>query len=539
MKRSLLLFCFFFLLFLPMMHASVHYNTDSLIHVLDGIISDKANIESKKQQSIQRHLYALRNANSDNARFRELGNLFYRYRTYRLDSAYYYAQQRLTIAKRMGITDSVSVAMMNCADGLKGLGKFSEGLSILKTIPYSKFVRHCYNYYYLYFSITLSLSNIADNEAERQMYKQELRTYRDTINMVNPVGSIGYTINEGEIMKLDGKFRESLNFMLNFMHKHPAEANNNATFCYTLADTYRALGNFDAQEYYLTLSAIIDKRKCNKTYTSLQNLAMLLYKRGDTERAYRYITCAMEDIIDCNARSRLTQVAEYMPIITTAYNKQLEKDRHRSLAFIFIVSSMLVILAGMLFIIFKRNRKLFETRKALDAKNEQLIAMNSSLNCLNLQLSESNKIKEEYIAQLFNLCSGYIDEMEKYRVGLMRKLKTGQIDDLKIELGKSVSTENLRSFFHNFDIIFLDLFPNFIESFNKLLQPDEQIIPKDNELLTPELRIYALVRLGINDSTKIASFLHYSSQTVYNYRLRVRNKSVIPKDQFVEAVQSL
>lgn len=271
----------------------------------------------------------------------------------------------------------------------------------------------------------------------------------------------------------------------------------------------------------------------------MQNLASLLFEEGDTERAYNYITCALEDVISSKARTRLVQVAEYMPIINSAYAKQQKEGEDRKTIFIAILTPLLVLLAVMLYFLYKRNRKLHFTRLALDRKNEELVSMNESLNLLNGRLKESNKIKEVYIAQLFNICSGYIDNIEKYRLTLSRKLKSGKESEVAKLLNTSQSAEQLKEFFHNFDMIFLDLFPNFVESFNGLLQPGEQIVPKEGELLTPELRIYALVRLGINDSTKIASLLHYSSQTVYNYRLRVRNKAQVSKDEFVERVQKL
>lgn len=156
-----------------------------------------------------------------------------------------------------------------------------------------------------------------------------------------------------------------------------------------------------------------------------------------------------------------------------------------------------------------------------------------------MQLKESNQVKEEYIAYLFNLCSEYIDDMDKQRVALSRKLKAGQVSDMAKELSRSKSSDYLKVFFEKFDTIFLDLFPGFIDSFNELLHPDARIYPHNGELLTPELRIYALVRLGINDSTRIASLLHYSPQTVYNYRLKIRNKAIVPKKEFASRVAKL
>ena len=524
--------------------AATEVETDSLLRVLDGIVAHKQDFEGQKRASIERHLYRLKNAVEPEALFAEYSTLFERYRKYKLDSALYYARKKLEVARLIGIPDSINLALMNEADGLKGLGRFKEGQEILDRIPKTDFVRHSSYFYYLRHSIVHSLTAEAINEEERRRYAAELRRCRDSIAMVNRDNRLGLMVNKAEILKIEGKFREA-RATLEEVQSLP-EAKENAIYWASLAETYSFLRQRDKQKLCLTRAAIIDKRNCIKTYTSLQDLAMLLYRDGDVDRAYKYITCALEDIIESNARSRLIQVAEYMPIITAAYKHRQEDERSRNIAYYALLSVMTLTLVVLLMLLIYRNRKLNEARHALNDRNarlvslnQQLSALNDDLNSVNHRLSDSNKIKEEYIAQLFDICSGYIDEIEHYRLSLVRKVKAGQQAELLDVLSESIAAKSLKEFFRKFDMIFLDLFPTFIDEFNKLLQPGAQIVPKDSELLTPELRIYALVRLGINDSTRIAGFLHYSSQTVYNYRLRTRNKAIVPKDRFVESVQNL
>ena len=524
--------------------AATEVETDSLLRVLDGIVAHKQDFEGQKRASIERHLYRLKNAVEPEALFAEYSTLFERYRKYKLDSALYYARKKLEVARLIGIPDSINLALMNEADGLKGLGRFKEGQEILDRIPKTDFVRHSSYFYYLRHSIVHSLTAEAINEEERRHYAAELRRCRDSIAMVNRDNRLGLMVNKAEILKIEGKFREA-RATLEEVQSLP-EAKENAIYWASLAETYSFLRQRDKQKLCLTRAAIIDKRNCIKTYTSLQDLAMLLYRDGDVDRAYKYITCALEDIIESNARSRLIQVAEYMPIITAAYKHRQEDERSRNIAYYALLSVMTLTLVVLLMLLIYRNRKLNEARHALNDRNarlvslnQQLSALNDDLNSVNHRLSDSNKIKEEYIAQLFDICSGYIDEIEHYRLSLVRKVKAGQQAELLDVLSESIAAKSLKEFFRKFDMIFLDLFPTFIDEFNKLLQPGAQIVPKDGELLTPELRIYALVRLGINDSTRIAGCLHYSSQTVYNYRLRTRNKAIVPKDRFVESVQNL
>lgn len=524
--------------------STIKYNNDSLILILDNMLKDKAKYEMKKQQRIARHLYCIRNAADDKTMFNEYSTLYEIYRKYKLDSAFYYAQLKLDVAIKIGNPDSIYHSKMNVADGLKGLGRFDEALAILHSIPKTEYVKNCEYYYYLLHSITLSLSSSTFSQNEKKTYNRKLRNCRDSIALVNPPNSVGAIVNQAEILKMNGDFRAARKLLESVQDS--SSIDSNAIYWVSLADIYKYLGDTEKEKYCLLKGSIIDIRACVKTYTSLQDLAMLLYSEGDIDRAYKYITRALEDIIESNARSRLTQVAEYMPIITTAYALRQQDAHNRDTIYKISLCLLSLFLATALLFLYKRNKKLTIIRRKLDTKNEQLTQLNdkltqlnANLNDVNLRLSDSNKIKEEYIAQLFNICSSYIDDMEQYRISLLRKVKAGKDEEMRKALNTSITTANLKDFFHKFDVIFLDLFPTFIESFNKLLQPDAIITPKEGELLTPEPRIYALVRLGINDSTKIANFLHYSSQTVYNYRMKIRNKAVVPKDQFVMNVQNL
>ena len=158
----------------------------------------------------------------------------------------------------------------------------------------------------------------------------------------------------------------------------------------------------------------------------------------------------------------------------------------------------------------------------------------------NTQLAESNHIKEEYIAQFFDLCSNYIDKMEEIRKALLKKASSQQWDAIRDQLKSTQMVEReVQQLYVNFDRIFLNLYPNFVSDFNNLITPDEQILPKKGELLNTELRIFALIRLGISDSVKIASFLRYSLRTVYNYRTKVRNKAIGNREDFEDRVRQI
>ena len=171
------------------------------------------------------------------------------------------------------------------------------------------------------------------------------------------------------------------------------------------------------------------------------------------------------------------------------------------------------------------NQKFQELNKALNDVNAQLQSKNS-------QLSEANNVKEQFIAQFFDLCSNYITRMEEYQNSLYKLVVNKHYESLAKQLKSTTKiNKELETLYSHFDNIFLNLYPSFVSEFNALLREDEHIVLKTGLLLNKELRIYALLRLGINDGTKIANFLRCSTSTVYNYRTRMRNKSIV-KDDF-------
>ena len=519
--------------------AGNQYNVDSLLNVLDAVIDSSATYDARLHQDLVSYRTANDNAEDDETRFALAHTLFKTYRKIRLDSALYFARQRVQIAQRLGIPDSLLSARLDEADALKCLGRLNDALAVLDAMPHNDYISNNAHYYSLYLSILLSLSEMTTDEVEVARFKSLLTHYRDTINLVNTSDSLTVCVNTCALNKSHGRFEEALQGLLKFGETHAELIRNSAIYWYELADTYRSMGDAESAKYCYTMSAIIDKRNSSKTYTSLQSLAWLLFQEGDTERAYRYITCSLNDVMSSNARNRLSLVGEYLPIITDAYSRHQYNVAVRRNILIGIGALALAILAGLLSVIYRSNKRMKAMQAQLSDSNNSLQQLNRQLREQGDALVESNRIKEEYIGQLFNLCSSYINEAEKNRVKMLGKLKSGKLKEVREQLDESTIKDDLSQLFYNFDMIFLELFPDFIDRFNSLLRPGEHIEVKGDNLLTPELRIYALVRLGINDSVKIASFLHYSPQTVYNYRLKTRNRSDLPKEEFLSHVRRL
>jgi len=519
--------------------ASIHYNTDSILKVLDAVIDSTAYYETTLQSQLGKHRAVYENSNDITRKLQEASFLFYKYRRFRVDSAMYFARERVKLTKELNDPDSIALARINEADAMKRLGRFADAKATLDAIPHTDYIYHSAYYYDVYFSILNSMSRDAVGEEEKAAIKELCRLYRDSVKIVNVKSELEIQVNNAEILKRKVLYNDAADLLLKTGKAHHNEMMNYAIYWAVLADTYDQMGETEGAKYCYAMSAIIDKKNCNKTYTSLQNLAALLFKEGDTDRAHRYITLSMSDVKEANALSRLSLVGEYLPIITTAYEKKQKAVAVRRVLLIVVTSIVAIVLGVLLMQLVRRTKKLAMLRRQLAENNDKLHSLNEALAAMNKELEENNIIKEVYIGQLFNLCSNYIGQIENYRTSLISKLKSGRIKDMEKTLSQETTNSQLKSLFKSFDQVFLEIFPNFIENFNSLLRPEERIYPKPGELLSPELRIYALVRLGINDSTKIAEFLHYSVQTVYNYRQKTRNKAIISRQEFIDRVKTI
>lgn len=281
-----------------------------------------------------------------------------------------------------------------------------------------------------------------------------------------------------------------------------------------------------------------------REYISLRKLAVLLYQEGDIDRAYSYLKLCMDDAVFCNARLRILEILQIFPLINDTYQQKAEKQQEQMKWALVSISLLSIFLLIAIFYVYKQMKRVAAARHEVIDANKRLKELNEELHRYNLQLKEANHIiaensylKEEYIGRYMDQCSVYLEKMDNYRRSLGKIAATGKVDELykNIKSSKFIE-EELKEFYANFDNTFLQLFPTFVEDFNTLLAEGEQIYPKANERMSTELRIFALIRLGITDSVKIAQFLRYSVTTIYNYRTKVRNKAAGDRDQLEQEV---
>ena len=312
-----------------------------------------------------------------------------------------------------------------------------------------------------------------------------------------------------------------------------------ALYAYFLSEIAWRKGDEDEQLVWLVKSAESDLINAVTDYASLTTIAQMMTGR-DMDRAFRYMRVAQDDAIFYNGMLRPWQMSQSFNIIQKAY-EDTQRSTTRLTA---LVAGLLLALLVTLYFAFrmvrKRSRKLTITQKELQEINLQLEQRNQELRGLNQEISEAGRIKEVYIGRVLDMMSENVNKMQAYDNHVRLALKQGKTEQLLKELSISTRTEDeLQAFYHTFDTTFLALYPNFIEDFNALLREDARVYPKKGEMLCTELRIFALIRLGIEDSVRIASLLHYSVSTIYNYKVKVKNGALGDRDTFEERVKTL
>ena len=306
--------------------------------------------------------------------------------------------------------------------------------------------------------------------------------------------------------------------------------------------------NINQQIHWLASSALADVMSATKDYASLNDLAQLLYENGDIDRAFKYVADhCMKDALFFNGRLRPWQIAQFFPALEEAYEAGNRKSARIMLGLIITAFLLLLALVFLLINLVRRQTALQKTRLALEdeksrveRRNNSLSQANAQLTQLNDALQEANKVRQEYIGLFLQNLSENISTSRQYKNHVLKYIRRGN-DKYLIEEIEALPPieEDISEFNRMFDKTFVNLYPDFVEKFNALLQDSEAINPKGEDILTPELRVFALVKLGIVESSKIASLLHYSANTVYNYRAKIKNKAKGDRELFEQAVQAI
>ncbi len=507
---------------------------DSLIRVLDRTISERNVYQDKREQSISELRSQCQQATDAREKFAILGSLLNEFLNFNTDSALSVCHQREAMASALGDGQLMLKSQLTTANTLSGIGMYKEAIDIMDAIDPGQVPSDEKQFYYHIYRTTYGLlADYALRDEDRMRYLDLTDQYRDSLLSTYDPQSFHYGIIRADQLNAHNQPRQAIDLLLKCIDATQGNPHAVGVSAYTLSESYRMLGDTENQMHYLLLSAIGDMESATKEYVSLRKLALLLYQEGDIDHAYRYLHLCMDDALDCNARMRMLEVNQIINAVNQAYLEKIEHQQARLRLFLVLVCVLAALLVGALYWLSREKKKETEANARVKKANQELTEANQAL-------AESSNLKQEYITQYMDRCTMYIEKLDHGRKALKKIANSGSMAELKkYNSQQGELDDDIRDFYDHFDETFLKLFPTFVEEFNALLLPEEQIVPKGPGMLTTELRIFALIRLGITDSAKIAQFLRYSVATIYTYRTRVRSKARGNRDELEAEIMKI
>lgn len=536
--------------------------TQALLHTLDDIIQNhKVQYQAQRIKQINQLKAQARTATGYN-KYNLYKEIFDLYSHFQTDSAQVYIckMQQLPAYK----TDAVMQATLHVAQAeiMAVSALYAEALNELDKVPQSLISSEHADLRLYYYRVKRALygwmcTYYTKSSGQHKLWEEKTMNYRDSLLSVDAIKNMSRDIVMADKYNALRQPEKALK-MLKPYSAQASEVTPNPFVCFTLAHAYILSGNRTKAIYYLTLTAIADLRSATCEYQALPMLAQILFDHGDVERAYTYLLCSMEDASYCKAGLRSIEASTIFPIIDKQYKQREKAQRERDHLLMYGLVGLLLMLIAMVVYLRKQMLKLRQMRQKQSLYNKQLSAANQQMHEANeklqvalqevkrtneelqntySQLRMTDKVKEEYIARYLNRCRMYLDQLAEFRSATLRLIKNRHFEELANQLKRDLNAKAEQTqFYEDFDAAFLTLFPDFVASFNALLQPEHQLSVKKNGLLNTELRIYALIRLGIHDTTRIAHFLDYSTATVYNYRSKIRNKAICSPEEFESLV---
>ena len=530
-----------FICLLPLAVLSCHVDrtADILLDELDAVLVQSQTYRQRKEDRLDvlRSVYrSSRDSQTMADVALELGNTYF---SYRYDSARFYLNRSLDLAHAMEDMKRLNAAAV-CLGHLDAkAGHFMEAYSTLSSLVDTTALSDegKIDYLYAWYDFSRDLeSNAVALEGlplpDRVSIGRRILSLAPEDSEAWQIVSINRLLDENRLDDADAAAAR-------LAASVAPEDRRYALYAYILSEMSWRRGDEDEQLKWLVKSAKSDVMNAVTDYASLTIIAQMMTGR-DMDRAFRYMRVAQDDAIFYNGMLRPWQISQSFSIIQRAYeDTQRSTTRLAALA-----AALLLALLVTLFVAFRlltrRSRKLARMQKELQESNLQLEQRNRELRGLNQEISEAGRIKEVYIGRVLDMMSENVNKMQAYDNHVRLALKQGKTEQLLKELSISTRTDDeLQAFYRTFDTTFLALYPNFIEDFNALLREEARVYPKKDELLCTELRIFALIRLGIEDSVRIASLLHYSVSTIYNYKVKVKNGALGDRDLFEEQVKTL
>ncbi|WP_210463328.1 DUF6377 domain-containing protein [Rufibacter roseolus] len=530
--------------------------TDSLLTELSQTIKNNESYIEGKNRQLDQLKNSLKNGNSGSLlhQFTVYDKLVYQYRAFKYDSAFAYALKLQEVARKMNDPVRVTHAKLKLSFILVSSGMYNEALDSLENIRATNLpdsVR--LDYYALKSRAYYDLSGYTQDIFYSSRYSKKGEIYADSALALLDESKLQFHAMKGMRAEIAQKPDEARGYFQTILDRFNPTLNQYAMAANSLGNIYYKKGNVDKAIEMMAKAAIADMKGSVKEGVALMTLAEFLYKTGDEVRAYEYIKQALRDATFYGAKQRTIQVAAILPIIEGERLSTVEGQRQRLYIYAIVVTVLSLLVLVFAYIIFRQLKQLREAKRTLteafdklQQTNDELVEAKQTLTDAydklretNEKLIEANVIKEEYIGYSFNFQSTYLDKIDKFKKSIDRKLMAKKYDEIGHAM-KSINVQNERELlFQSFDQTFLKLFPNFVSTFNSYFKEEDRIRLKDKNSLNIELRIFALLRLGITDHEQVAQFLDYSVRTIYNYKTKVKNRSILPNDDFEEKIMEI
>lgn len=497
---------------------------DELLHRLDQYIARRGEFSSKKEKKLIRMKKKLNLTSSKRERLSLYNQIYREYYTYRYDSAMVYAKRGLQLAEQLHDDYYINLNKINRAAVLSTGGFYSQAEDLLLSLKPEDISPKLMQYYY--YTLTW-VYNYWGAFCERSEFKEEMQDKKrlylaKTLEYMGNKQSALYYYLSGELeYLLHHTDKKVLCWYQKALAASPVDSRVHASAAYCIARYYQDNEQMDIYEKYLVQAAISDQVCPLKENLALQELSTYLYNKDAkyAKRVSKYIYCSMEDAQFYNNRLRMVEISRILPLITeTNHQREIRQNRIITISLV-VVSIVSLGFLAMMFFVFRINKRLAKSRREVRSQNMLLEELNQ-------KLLNTNKRRETYMRLFMDISAVYIKKLDDYRKLVSRKIKAKQTADLLTAINSyKLAEEEASSFYIRFDKAFMDLYPNFVDEFNQLLLPEKQIVLPAPNSLTKELRIYALMRLGITDGQELATLLFYSTQTIYNYKTSIRKRA--------------
>jgi tetratricopeptide (TPR) repeat protein len=524
-------------------------NIDSLQRVLNRVLDNRKMYEQAKLAQIKRLKQQLAaDYGSMDARYTNYLKLFNAYKSFVHDSAYLYCKKLNYTAHQLRDANKINYSKINLGFVLVSAGMFKEGMDTLNKVDVGRLDKgQRYEYLFLQARSHFDLGDYDKLQEYYNKYSSIGLQYCDSIINSTPPRSYEHLSAVGLKALRKGNFSfaiEPYNQILKLKQSYQDSAINYSCLSYI----YFKMNKPKLGVAYLLKAAIIDNIHSTKEAVALTNLADHFYKE-DAKTAFNYINSSIDDAIFYGARHREAQISSIMPIIQTENINGMEKQKRSLIIYASTITSLVIVVIIFAFITFRQLKKLRAAdevillkNKALNVSNNLLTKLNNtldnanrSLSRINSKLDEANMIKDEYIGNFFYIHSGYIAKLDRLKRTIDKNMKEKRYDEVMLTV-KRVNTDHEReNLSHSFDQVFLKIFPNFVDDFNALFAAKDQFHKSNDQMLNTEVRIFALIRLGIENDT-IAKILNYSVNTIYTYKSKVKNRSIVPNEEFEDRI---